>query len=172
MAGPWSYHYEQENLSAEQPASCEGPRIPAPHAHSRRPCHPRCASPQGPHRAFRLVIPRLLLAKANRVTRPEDFRRVVRRGHRAAATSTVLYSLRSDESTAVRFGFIVSKSVGGAVVRNRIRRRLRAISSELLPTVPGGTDVVVRGLPGSDTTEWRALLEEVRHGITSSTDRS
>ena len=66
----------------------------------------------------------------------------------------------------------MSKSVGGAVVRNRIRRRLRAVSSELLTSVPSGTDVVVRGLPGSEAMEWDDLVEEMRRGIVSTTERS
>jgi ribonuclease P protein component len=83
-----------------------------------------------------------------------------------------LYSLRSDDALGVRFGFIVSKSAGGAVVRNRIRRRLRAVSAELLALVPAGTDIVVRGLPGSEAIEWDALREEVRRGVASTMERA
>lgn len=64
----------------------------------------------------------------------------------------------------VRVGFVVSKAVGNAVVRNRVKRRLRAAVAEQLngPLAghPGGT-VVVRALPPSATAEWTELKTEV-----------
>ena len=110
-----------------------------------------------------------MLAQANRVTRPDDFRQAVRRGRRASTASTVLYALSTENDRAGRFGFIVAKSAGGAVVRNRIRRRLRAASFELLDTVPAGTDIVVRGLAGTDALAWDALVADLRNGIRSTT---
>jgi ribonuclease P protein component len=46
-----------------------------------------------------------------------------------------------------RVGFVVSKAVGGAVVRNRTKRRLRALMSTQLDRLPAGTDLVVRANP-------------------------
>lgn len=43
-----------------------------------------------------------------------------------------------------RVGFVVSKAVGGAVVRNRTKRRLRALLATRIDRIPAGTDVVVR----------------------------
>jgi ribonuclease P protein component len=43
-----------------------------------------------------------------------------------------------------RVGFVVSKAVGTAVVRNRTKRRLRALVAARLDRIPDGTDVVVR----------------------------
>lgn len=106
-----------------------------------------------------------MLAQANRVTRPEDFRQALRRGRRVNSSSTVVYALPSEIDRAARFGFIVAKSAGGAVVRNRIRRRLRAASFELLDTVPRGTDVVVRGLAGCEQVAWARLVAELSDGI-------
>jgi ribonuclease P protein component len=48
---------------------------------------------------------------------------------------------------APRVGFVVSKAVGNAVVRNRVTRRLRAIAAPQLGGIPAGVDVVVRALP-------------------------
>jgi len=56
-----------------------------------------------------------------------------------------------------RVGFVVSKAVGNAVVRNRVKRVLRALMSTRVPQLPDGIDIVVRAnadLPGSP----RALL--------------
>jgi ribonuclease P protein component len=46
-----------------------------------------------------------------------------------------------------RVGFVVSKAVGGAVVRNRTKRRLRALVHQRLNQVPAGTDLVIRANP-------------------------
>lgn len=43
-----------------------------------------------------------------------------------------------------RVGFVVSKAVGNAVVRNRTKRRLRAVVAAELAGIPDGVDVVVR----------------------------
>jgi ribonuclease P protein component len=48
-----------------------------------------------------------------------------------------------------RVGLVVSKGVGGAVVRNRMKRRLRAHLATLVPSVPTGTDIVVRAQPAA-----------------------
>jgi ribonuclease P protein component len=48
-----------------------------------------------------------------------------------------------------RVGFVVSKSVGGAVVRNRTKRRLRALVAARTGQVPDGVDVVVRANPAA-----------------------
>jgi ribonuclease P protein component len=46
-----------------------------------------------------------------------------------------------------RVGFVVSKAVGGAVVRNRTKRRLRALMAARVRSLPVGVDVVVRANP-------------------------
>ena len=48
-----------------------------------------------------------------------------------------------------RVGFVVSKAVGNAVVRNQVRRRLRHLVRERLPALPGTATLVVRALPGA-----------------------
>ncbi len=48
-----------------------------------------------------------------------------------------------------RVGFVVSKAVGNAVVRNRTKRRLRHIAAERVAEIPCGTDVVVRANPAA-----------------------
>ena len=46
-------------------------------------------------------------------------------------------------------GFVVSRAVGNAVVRNAVRRRLRQLSRERLAQLPPGAEVVVRALPAA-----------------------
>ena len=45
-------------------------------------------------------------------------------------------------------GFVVSKKIGNAVVRNRVTRRLREIVRPHLETLPAGSAIVLRALPG------------------------
>jgi ribonuclease P protein component len=73
----------------------------------------------------------------------------------------VTYVGTAPVSAPPRFGFIVSKQVGTAVVRNTLRRRLKAVCAEALPTVRPGVDVVIRMLPGSASVEYSALRDEV-----------
>jgi ribonuclease P protein component len=65
--------------------------------------------------------------KSHRLLRHSDFERVYKQGRRHfAAHMTVFYLRRpDDELKGARVGFTVSKALGGAVQRNRIRRRLR-----------------------------------------------
>jgi ribonuclease P protein component len=79
----------------------------------------------------------------------------------------VLYLYPRELDAPVRFGFIVSKAVGNAVTRNLVRRRLRAIAHELLPSLGSGTDVVLRALPGLDTLTWSDLHEEISSSLMS-----
>ncbi|WP_285114784.1 ribonuclease P protein component [Leifsonia sp. fls2-241-R2A-40a] len=119
-----------------------------------------------------------MLAKANRITRGADYRATVRRGSRSTGASTVTYIRPNPDSSVVRFGFIVSKSVGNAVRRNLVRRRLKAAAYELLPRFspgsPGdaGVDVVVRALPASAQAPWASLHEELLRASARLTSRS
>jgi ribonuclease P protein component len=106
-----------------------------------------------------------VLARANRVTRPDDFRAAVRRGRRIGTSAAIVHVLDRRVSEPTRFGFIVTKAVGGAVTRNLVRRRLRAVSREVLPALPAGRDVVIRALPGSEQVPWVTLHAEIASGI-------
>jgi ribonuclease P protein component len=91
----------------------------------------------------------------------------VRRGARFNEASTISYVRLNRDSDVVRFGFIVSKAVGNAVVRNRVRRRLKAAAYDLLPRLSqapaggAGVDIVIRALPASAQVTWATLHGEV-----------
>jgi ribonuclease P protein component len=91
-----------------------------------------------------------VLAAANRLCHRNEFALAVRRGRRAGRGCLVLH-LHVDEShgQAQRVGFVVSRSVGPAVVRNRVRRRLRHLMRERLSAVPTGSLLVVRAAPAA-----------------------
>jgi len=74
----------------------------------------------------------------------------------------LLARARDDGDPAIRLGLTVSKKVGGAVVRNRMKRRLRALARELLPDCGlDGTDLVLIGRPSGIEREFGLLREEL-----------
>jgi ribonuclease P protein component len=77
----------------------------------------------------------------------------------------VLHVLDRELAEPTRFGFIVTKAVGGAVTRNLVRRRLRAVGHALLPSLAPGRDVVIRALPGCDGADWATLHSEISDGL-------
>lgn len=61
-----------------------------------------------------------------------------------------------------RVGFVVSKAVGNAVVRNRTKRRLRAAVATELTGIPSGADVVVRAQPAAAQATFAELSEALK----------
>lgn len=73
-----------------------------------------------------------------------------------------------------RFGFIVAKTVGNAVTRNLVRRRLKAICHDSVVHAARGADVVIRALPSAATAPFASLHAEVdrafaKRGVTAET---
>jgi ribonuclease P protein component len=71
----------------------------------------------------------------------------------------------AEGSGTVRVGFIVNKAVGGAVQRNLVRRRLRAVMVTRLGDLPAGSLTVVRALPAAATASYDELLADVTAGL-------
>ena len=90
------------------------------------------------------------MKRRQRLSRSRDFDAVYRRGRSVSTRHLVLYSFpRPDEAEGEpRLGLAVSRKVGGAVVRNRVKRRLRAAFEELAETLPPGHDFVLIVRPG------------------------
>jgi ribonuclease P protein component len=103
-----------------------------------------------------------VLAAEQRLRDSDDFRRTVRSGRRSGGAALVVHLLVDEGSpTPARVGFVVSKAVGNAVVRNRVKRRLRHVVKDCLAELPASATLVVRALPpaaGLDSEELRAEL--------------
>lgn len=93
-----------------------------------------------------------------------DFQSVMRRAHKSGRVTVVVYLARTAEPTRA-VGFAVSKAVGGAVVRNRVRRRLRAIIASELASLPTGARVVVRALPAAAAAPFSVLACDVHSAL-------
>jgi ribonuclease P protein component len=102
-----------------------------------------------------------VLPRAHRITEGVDLRRVSRKGRRRP-TAFFTASVLDNSAVPTRFGFIVSKQVGGAVTRNKVKRRLRSLAYSTVLTNPLGSDVVVRALPASASATYDELAEAWR----------
>ncbi len=73
---------------------------------------------------------------------------------------------RGDITSSSRFGFTVSKKVGKAVVRNRVRRQLKEAARELLPQSRSGFDYVVIARPPSTERPYADLKADLAKALT------
>jgi ribonuclease P protein component len=122
---------DEAHLPAEQSGPQAAARVPRPHGHAGR--------TQGAKRA-----PRTRTQETQRLItlrKRADFL-AANAGKRASTAGFVLLVRdRKDDNPAMRVGFTVTRKIGGAVVRNRMKRRFRALARELVP---------IKGFPGSD----------------------
>ena len=98
-----------------------------------------------------------MLARAHRIVEGDELRRISRRGTHFRCSLFIASLDVTTSSDSARFGFVTSKKVGGAVIRNRVKRRLRALAAQTLRSYPQGYDIVVRA--HSDAS--RATYEEL-----------
>ena len=100
------------------------------------------------------------LPKHRRLRRRAEFRRAFRDGKRARDDLLSITAVETDNPDAdTRYGFAIPKRVGGAVVRNRVKRRLRAIV--LRSDHPKGWDYVIYAYPAAAEATSEQLAESV-----------
>jgi ribonuclease P protein component len=111
-----------------------------------------------------------MLPAAQRLRKNEDFRIVYKRGRAHVSDVAVLHVLRragngTESTDGLRIGFVVSKKQGGAVERNRIKRRLREAVRLTLPALcEGRYDLIFVGrsrLKEADWPEVQAAVEDL-----------
>jgi ribonuclease P protein component len=92
------------------------------------------------------------MKRRHRLSRSRDFDAVYRKGRSVSTRYVVLYSFPRDEDASpapgARLGLAVSRKVGGAVARNRLKRRLREIGAELSTGMSPDHDYVLVARPG------------------------
>jgi ribonuclease P protein component len=122
---------DEAHLPAQQPRPQAASRVPQPHGDARRTQGAQLAPRARPQEAQRLIT----------LKKRADF--VAANGGKRATTPgfVLLVRDRQDADLAVRVGFTVTKKIGGAVVRNRMKRRFRALAREIVPA---------KGFPGAD----------------------
>jgi ribonuclease P protein component len=122
---------DEAHLSAEQSRPQAPARVPQPHGDFGRPQGAERPARPRPQEAQRLST----------IKKRADFL-AANSGRRASMPGFILLVRdRKDQDPAMRVGFTVTKKIGGAVVRNRMKRRFRALAREI---------VHVKGFAGSD----------------------
>jgi ribonuclease P protein component len=159
----------EAHLPAQRPSPEAQARLSRPHVDPRRAGDPEAPAGQGPQAALRLSPPDYprVVQRRHRLSRSRDFDAVYRSGRSASTRFLVLYWFPRDDadSDEPRLGLAVPKSVGNAVVRNRVKRQLRETWTELADRARPGHDYVLVARPGlaepADTRGHEWLAERV-----------
>jgi ribonuclease P protein component len=99
----------------------------------------------------------MMLTRELRLTRKADFDAVIAAGRRWGSQHLTLRASPNDMAVH-RIGFAVSKTVGNAIVRNRVKRRLRAIV-QIIEVLPG-YDVVISARPSTADVPFQSLKDD------------
>ncbi|KOX08858.1 ribonuclease P protein component [Nocardiopsis sp. NRRL B-16309] len=114
-----------------------------------------------------------MLSSRNRMRRGSEFSTVMRSGRRASrdAIGLVYLAPRPDavDADPPRVGFVVGKSVGVAVVRNRVQRRLRHVMRARVGALPDGSLLVVRAKPSAATARQSELAAQIDGALAAAT---
>lgn len=100
-----------------------------------------------------------------RLRSPRDFQRVRAQGRRVSgALLTLGYAAQAEPDYLgyTRIGFSVSRRVGDAVARNRVKRRLREVMRRKLTGIALGYDLVMTARPGAADARMETLEQEAR----------
>jgi ribonuclease P protein component len=117
-----------------------------------------------------------MLPAAHRLRRSTDFAGTVRGGRRASRGCVVVHFIppasadaapASPGSQPAKAGFVVSKAVGGAVTRNKVKRRLRHIVASRLGELPPGCSLVVRAMPSAALAGYSAMAKDFDDALTA-----
>ena len=127
---------DEASLSAQCSQACQEARVPVSDEHTRRPCRPPFSSSEGPRPPVG-VIDQLVGHHAFARLRVEGTRR---------GRGPIRLVVRPETTQQPRFAFAIPRSVGTSVVRNRTKRRIRAVLVDLERTSPGltGGDHLIR----------------------------
>jgi ribonuclease P protein component len=137
---------------ADLPAQCAPPeaqaRVPRAHGDARRSRDPQASAGERPQTAVGLDEATQRVQRRYRLSRSRDFDAVYRHGRSVSTRFLTLYWFPREDGDEPRLGVAVPKAGGGAVVRNRLKRRLREAWRARLDSVRPGCDYVLVARPG------------------------
>lgn len=103
---------------------------------------------------------RLRFPKSAHLCRASEFAKLKREGQSFHGKLIVLSVVQSAEATEARIGLITSRRVGGAVVRNRVRRRMREIVRAVRPQLKAGVWLALIARQAASRATFQALRDE------------
>ena len=158
----------QADISPQEAPPREGTWVPRPNEDSGRPPRASAATGEGPEGAQRLTADGRSHNSLQLVmlSRPGDFARLTERS--VAKTHPLLVGrfVRTDLDQT-RFGLATGKRLGGAVIRNRVRRRLREELRAMAPSFQPGWDVLIIARPAIIDAGQDALIGALRRVLRS-----
>ena len=151
---------DEADLPAKEAPPRQGTRLPCPDEVDRRSTDPGRSPRSWPEAADGLIErgnhpPRLVM-----LSRPRDFATLQETGAVRSHPLLVVRFLRTDLETT-RFGLATGRKLGGAVIRNRLRRRLREALRALAPSFQPGWDVLIIARPALVNATHEDLTEAV-----------
>lgn len=168
-----SHGQRQTYFPAPQPAPQAQARFPCAHAHEGRASHHCPASPEGSRSPDGLTPLSPSMQRRNRLGSQSLISRVYQTGVRVRSRGVTLTALpegaftdiSSDETVPPRIAVVASRRVGGSVVRNRARRRLRAAVDPVLKVMTPGSAAVLAATPETPTMDFQKLAVSVRSSL-------
>jgi ribonuclease P protein component len=180
----------EAHLSAPQYSACTKARLSRPHGDRRWPEGPSQSATQGTEAPLREHLQEVSAAlthasrpprppekraapnafsRGRRVRKRPEFQRIQASGKRVTTKHFILLVAAQPGAGASRLGLVVSRRVGGAVVRNRVKRLCRECFRLSRALLPSGVDLVVIPKRGAESmklqevqAEWEAAASSLR----------
>jgi ribonuclease P protein component len=103
------------------------------------------------------------MKSCHRLRKNEQYQDVFQNGKSFANRYLVLYYKPQDEVTEFHVGLSVSKKVGNAVIRNRVKRLIRAVISELSEQISEGFDMIFVARPQAAELDYHLMKKNIIH---------
>ena len=153
-------HSLEEDLPTQSASACQNARISYSNANPGGAPDVKAAPPEGPPPSDSVNPDSAAFPKQYRLLRRSEFQRVYEQGQRRSASlCTIFY--RPNGLAQTRLGITVPRRLGTAVLRNRIKRRVREIFRLHRHELPGGWDIVLNPRPAAATAAYRFLEREL-----------
>lgn len=154
----------EKDFSTEQYLQKENPRVQDPHEDKRGKAGPEEKASQGKKAADCLIRERadLRFPRSAHIRSRADYLKIQRSGRKTGGRYLIFLSMDND-LPLTRFGITVSRKTGNAVIRNRIKRRIRELQRYHRGAFVTGKDIVVIARREASTATFEDMRKEYRN---------